>query len=319
MGRRIIIVMLLLVSLTACGGSSGATTGTSFDQSSTEQESSTGGAPNALPAAASVPEAPAAAEDGQKLVDISGQQIQANQNAQAGSPRLVIRTATLRVLVQDVIAAEANVRALAESRGGFVLSSQASGQESNRTATVSFKVPAERFDESLNEVAKLAVRVDSQEVQGQDVTDEFVDLESRLRNLRLVEERLQQFLADANRTEDALAVNDQLTDIQGQIEQAQGRMSYLRQSAALSTITVTFYAEPVVAVLPVPGWTPGSTARAALKSLIGFGQGLADIVIVVAIWSPVWLPLLLGVLLVLRRTRRPAMPAPQPDSSSSQP
>lgn len=314
MDRKHIVLLLLLLSLTACGGSSAQTSspinqGLSYD-------SSTGGTTAAAPAAASADglAAPAEQEASESDVTISGEQMQAAQNAQAQSERLVIRTATMRALVQDVNAAEARVRELAEGRNGFVLSSEATGEDDQRTATVSFKVPAARFDEVLGEVTKLALKVDSLRVEGQDVTDEYVDLESRLRNLRAVETRLLQFLTDAKRTEDALQVNAQLSDIQGQIEQAQGRIAYLKQSAALSTITVALYAQPVVSVLPQPGWVPSATARGALNNLIVFAQGLADVAIVVAVWLPVWLPLLLVALLLRRRMRRPTPPAATPPS-----
>ena len=238
MGRKLILALLLLLSLTACGGRSNS----AFSSVNQEPSNDTaGGAAQEKPAAA-----PAFAADSAEssvysydrdtseasAAAIDGQQVQGAQSGQAAAERLVIRTATVRALVQDVNVAETRVRELAEGRGGFVLSSEASGEDNQRTATVSFKVPAERFDEALSEVGKLALKVDSLRVEGQDVTDEYVDLESRLRNLRAVETRLLQFLNDANRTEDALAVNAQLTDIQGQIEQAQGRIAYLKQSAA---------------------------------------------------------------------------------------
>ena len=320
MGRKLILVLLVLLSLTACGGSRNP------DFSSVNQGLSNDTAGAAAPAApAAEPEfAEASAEsavyayDSSESAAIDGRQVQGAQSGQAAAERLVIRTAIVRALVQDVNVAETRVRELAEGRGGFVLSSEASGEDDQRTATVSFKVPAERFDETLSEVGKLALKVDSLRVEGQDVTDEYVDIESRLRNLRAVETRLLQFLNDANRTEDALAVNAQLTDIQGQIEQAQGRIAYLKQSAALSTITVEFYAQPVISLLSEPSWVPSATARGALNDLISFGQALADVVIVAAVWAPIWLPLLLLTLWLRRRLRRPP-PAATPDPSAAQP
>lgn len=325
MGRRLLLALLVLFALSACGGSAApgaATTGArpaagtdDFAYASAAASMDSAEAPQE--AAAAAPGADAAAggtTDEARL---------ANENAQAqiDDERLVIRTATLQLLVDDVGLAESQIRTLADSRGGFVLNSQASGEADRRTASISFKVPARRFDEAINELAKLAIKVETQEVQGEDVTDQFVDLESRLRNLRAVEARLLQFLAQAQRTEDALTVNAQLTDIQGQIEAAQGRINYLKQSAALSTISVTLRAEAVVEVLPEPGWTPSATARAALNDLLQFGQGIAEVLIVVAVWSPVWLPLVLLGLWLWRRSRRPAPVAavPAPTGPSSQP
>lgn len=310
MGRKIIVGLLLLVSLTACGGSSSL----SVSQSNPGQPA----APAADPGGGSTTAATDAYSK-QSQVDMTGEQVQAARYAQAAAERLVIRTATIRALVTDVNAAESRIRELAEGRDGFVLSSQAKGEAEQRTATISFKVPAERFDETLGELTRLALTIDSLQVEGQDVTDEYVDLESRLRNLRAVETRLLQFLNDAKRTEDALSVNAQLTEIQGQIEQAQGRIAYLKQSAALSTITVSLHAQPTVQVLSEPGWAPGTTARAALKSLILFAQAVAEVAIVVAVWSPVWLSLLLVALLVRRRLRRPTLPPSTSGPTAAQP
>lgn len=304
MGRKLILAVLLLL-LTACGGA-GASSTSSYDTAG----GTTGAAAStaALAEAAGAP-APAAEASG---VNIEGQQTQGAQNAQAPTARLVIRTATLRLLVDNVIEVEERVRQLAEAREGFVLSSQASGEDENRSATITFKVPAQRFDDAINELGTLARKIESQEVQGQDVTDEFVDLESRLRNLRAVETRLLELLRGASTTEAALQVNQELSNIQGQIEQAVGRINYLKQSAALSTITVMLRADPVVSIVPEATWSPVSTARAATNGLISFGQGLADLAIVFAVWSPVWLPVLLVALWLYRRSRRVPLPPAQP-------
>lgn len=312
MGRKIIVGLLLLVSLTACGGSSSV-----FNQIDQGLSSGAGAKPAAA-GSGTTTSAPAPDAE-QSEVDLSGEQVEAARNAQAAAERLVIRTAAVRALVADVNAAETSVRALAEGRDGFVLSSLAEGEADQRTATISFKVPAERFDEALGEISKLALKVDSLQIEGQDVTDEYVDLESRLRNLRAVETRLLQFLNDARRTEDALAVNTQLTEIQGQIEQAQGRIAYLKQSAALSTITVSLHAQPTVQTLSEPGWSPSTIARAALKDVITFAQSLASVGIVAAVWSPVWVSLLLIVLLVRRRLRRSSPPPATPGPTAAQP
>lgn len=300
MGRRIAVGLIALVLLAACGGGGAET--------ASQAGGATGG--SASTDAAPVAEQPQAATETEAF-GASGQVTQGSQTAQGGQ-RLVIKTATIDLLVENVDAAETQVRALADDRDGFVLSSTAYGEDQNRTASISFKVPSERFDDAMSALANLAIKVESQEVQGQDVTDEYVDLNSRLRNLRAVETRLLQFLEEAQRTDDLLAINGQLTDVQGQIEQTQGRIAYLEQSAALSTITVSLRMQPVVEVVPEAGWSPGLTARQAAKSLVAFGQGIADIAIVFGVWLPVWLPLLLIALWLYRRSRRVPAPVAQP-------
>jgi hypothetical protein len=186
------------------------------------------------------------------------------------------------------------------------------------TSVVTFRVPAERFEEALSGVEGLARRVLARSVSGQDVTEEFVDLSSRLRNLEATRDRLLELLARAERVEDALQVNQALSDVQGQIEQIQGRMKYLRESAALSTISAEL--RPLPATPPIideDSWQPLLVAREALTGLISFGQALLNLAIVLLIWIPIWLTLLLAGRWGLRRlgTRRtnripPVPPAP---------
>ena len=139
-----------------------------------------------------------------------------------------------------------------------------------------------------------------------------------MRNLEATRDRLLTFLDKATKVEDALAVNNSLNDIQGQIEQAKGRMQYLKQSSALSTITVGL--EPVPPVTPIVeegGWQPVTVARSALRSLIELGQGLANVGIVVLVWTPVWLPLLLLGLWFRRRMLGRAGRASGPTASGT--
>lgn len=216
---------------------------------------------------------------------------------QQGFSRLVIKTADVSLQVADVSQAEALVRAKVSELGGYVVQVQTSGADNNLISSVTFRVPADRFEAALAGVEGLAKKVLSRTVGGDDVTEEFVDLDSRLRNLEATRERLLVLLQKADKVEDALAVNQSLSDVQGQIEQIKGRMQYLKQSAAFSTVTVTLMpVPPLPSVVPEEGWQPLAVARAALRGLIEFGQGLAEVIIVLVVWSPVWgVVLLVGV------------------------
>jgi uncharacterized protein DUF4349 len=301
--RRIIPVLLLAVALSACGGSPAA--------SISEQ------APPVV--------APAAPPQASDAIDQKGSGANApggNASAPAGAPgtgntqqqfeRLVIKTAQISLQVESVRDAEAAVRAKVQALGGYVVKAENSGSDEDMTATITFRVPAQRFDESLTGLQGLAKKVLSRTVSGDDVTEEFVDLQSRLRNLEATRDRLTTFLDKATTVDEALKVNESLSQIQGEIEQVKGRTQYLKQSAALSTITVSL--APVPAVAPLveeDGWQPLAVARDALRNLIELGQGLVNIVIVVLVWTPLWLPLVLLGWWVRRRLRgRVRKPAP---------
>jgi hypothetical protein len=301
--RNSLLILIALVAallLNACGGASQTAGGVAME------------APAAPMANDSFVEREAAIEA--RPEDISTQ----SQPQPPGGQRLVIRNASVSIQVESVSEAEAILRARAEQLGGYIVSVQTSGSDAGMTSVVTFRVPAERFEEALSGVEGLARRVLARSVSGQDVTEEFVDLSSRLRNLEATRDRLLELLARAERVEDALQVNQALSDVQGQIEQIQGRMKYLRESAALSTISAEL--RPLPATPPIideDSWQPLLVAREALTGLISFGQALLNLAIVLLIWSPIWLTLLLAGRWGLRRlgTRRtnripPVPPAP---------
>lgn len=276
--RPIILTALALLAaliLTACGGAT----------------ASAPPIPEIAPAQPAAPAAEAPAVEQRYEASDGAAGGSAGQPAQPDE-RLVIKTAQIAIQVDDVRAADQAIRDRAAQLGGYVVSVQTSGSDQYLTATVVFRVPADRFDEALGGVQGLAKKVLSNFVTGDDVTEEFVDLESRLRNLEATRTRLLDLLAKANRVEDALQVNNALTDVQGQIEQIQGRMKYLRQSAAMSTITVSL--EPVPpqpTIIEEDSWQPLRVARGALRELVQFGQGIVELLIVVGVWTPVWLPI----------------------------
>lgn len=306
--------ILLALVLTACGG---ATT----QSSAPLPEQSAGGevAPAAPPAPASdAAEAPALAEGGAK----AGNDNTAQEQSAADLQRLVIKTADLSVTVENVTKAEATVRELANRLGGYVVKVETNGSGDYQNTRLTFRVPAERFDEALSGVQGVAKEVTARTVGGDDVTEEFVDLESRLRNLEATRDRLLTFLEKATKVSDALEVNQSLSEVQGEIEQIKGRMQYLKQSAALSTISVYLSPVPVTPIVPEEGWQPLQVARGALQALISLGQGLVNVLIVLLVWTPVWLPIvLIGRWIVrwtVRKLRRPRPTPPAPPTPAAQ-
>jgi hypothetical protein len=286
--RQILPILMIALVLSACGGSA-----------------ATSSAPEVMPAAApqAAAEAPRAASGA--AFDQAGSAPADASNREASQPqidRLVIKTAQVSLQVENVREAEAAVRAKVQALGGYVVRAANSGADEALSAEITFRVPAQRFDEALAGVQGLAKKVLGRTVSGDDVTEEFVDLQSRLRNLEATRDRLVTFLDKAATVEEALKVNESLSQIQGQIEQVKGRTEYLKQSAALSTVTVSL--APVPAVAPIVeegGWQPLAVARGALRELIGLGQGLANVAIVLLVWTPLWLPLALLGLWVRRR------------------
>jgi hypothetical protein len=153
--------------------------------------------------------------------------------------RMVIRSAYLALLVEDISASIAQIENLAGSYGGYVVNSNV-GEENNRVyGNISFRVDANRFNEALQSLRNLAADVRSESTSGQDVTEEYVDLDARLRTLEASEAQLLELMKQAGTVEEILKVQQELVSTREEIETIKGHMQYLEQSAALSYISVT--------------------------------------------------------------------------------
>jgi len=197
--------------------------------------------------------------------------------------RLIIRSADLSLVVDDTQETVDAIGQMADAMGGFVVSSNTyQAYEGQLAGDVTIRVPAERFDDALETIKGFAVEVESENISGQDVTEEYVDLQARLESLKAAEERLLEIMANAQNTTDLLQAEQQLTIRQSEIEAIQGRLQFLEQSAALSRITV--HLRPDIVSQPVDvRWKPLGTVRRAFDSLVRGLTGIVDAVIFIAI------------------------------------
>jgi hypothetical protein len=169
----------------------------------------------------------------------------------------VIKTADLSVEVphdgfQDALRAVVEV---AQKKGGFVLSSNTSGDDA-RTGSITLRVPADTFESAVNEISALG-QVESESISAEDVSEEFIDLEARLRNLSAQEAVMLRLMDRTNTIAETIRVQNELTRVQLDTEQLRGRLRYLQDQTALSTISVQMTEAGVVAPKE-----PGTLARA---------------------------------------------------------
>lgn len=221
-----------------------------------------------------------------------------NTSVVATSERIVIMNANLELVVVAPDESMENISRLAEEMGGFVVNANlyktrtSDGQEVPR-ASITIRVPAERLEEALARIEAESDRLPlSKNVQSQDITSEYTDLQSRLKNLEAAEDQLTEIMESANRTEDVLNVFDQLTRVRGEIEVIKGQIQYFEESARLSAISVELIPNEVVQPLTIGGWEPVGVMKDALQSLIGALQGLVNVLIWIALFI---LPILIVV------------------------
>lgn len=235
------------------------------------------------------------------------------------SNRMIVKNADLRLLVEDTNTAIDRTTQIVGDAGGYIVSSrvwfQDYGEHSLKYASVTLGVPVDEFEKVLSRLRGLAIEVRDETASGDDVTDQYVDLQSQLTNLEATRERVKSFLDDAKTVDEALRINQELASLESQIEQIKGRMNYLTDRSAFSTVTINFEPElPDLKPVPQPepaAWNPGIVLKDAVKVLTVAYQGIAEFVIwLFVVVLPILLPpaFILWVLwkLVTKRTARVA-------------
>ena len=231
------------------------------------------------------------------------------------SNQMIIKNADIRLLVKDTNVAIDRTTQIVGDTGGYIISSRVWVQDyyeyKLKYATVTLGVPVDEFERVLSRLRGLAIEVRDETTSGDDVTNQYVDLQSQLTNLEATRDRIKSFLEDAKTTEEALRINQELSNIEAQIEQIKGQMNYLSDRSSFSTITINF--EPEYPNVPEPepvAWNPLEAFDDALKVLTTAYQGIAEFVIWLGV---VVLPILFPPALILwgawkmftRKTNKP--------------
>ena len=267
-GRPATVLLVLLVLLAGCGGSAGGA------------EVSGGGGDSATVAETDV--GAQRAEDGGGGGAAGGDGGDAAQtDGTVATGRSIIRTGEVRLRVENFEAARANLTGAVEARGGYVSASPQQihdrGEESWTSGRVVLRVPAEEFSSTMT-VVENEGRVLESSTSTQDVTDQVVDLQARLDNLRAERERLRELYQRANDTEDVLAVERRLSEVQTEIERTEARLQNLQRRVAYSTITVEM-SEPRPDRPAPDQWYDTPVLAAFLDSVHGVGVVLRAAVV----------------------------------------
>ena len=312
--RRPIIIILSVIGVFLLLGTSvmylfGPGSASTFSNVSRDLGGFGGGAATEAPAAVEAPALDSFAYDQSQEASYRAAQVQ---------ERLVIQNADLAIVVKDPKARMKEISDLAKEFGGFVVSSNlyqsftALGKEVPE-ASIVIRVPSERLDEALARIKEGAVDIDYENRSGQDVTSQFVDLQSQLKAKQAAEKKLLEIMEQATRAEDVLAIYLQVQTVQTEIEQLKGQIKYLEESADLSAISVRLIAEEGTQPIEVGPWKPEGAAKDAIQDLIFFFQNFVDFLIrfvlynlpaLILIGIPLYLVFLAGRAL-FRRSRKP--------------
>jgi hypothetical protein len=282
--------------LAACGTSArSASVPSAPDAYNNDAITTSGGAPVVEQFAPSVAPMPATG-----IVDQSANGTVASNDsngAAAHVDRLVIQNADLAIVVKDVEGRMNDIISMADAMGGHVVSSNLYQSYTNNNtqvpeATIVVRVPAEKLQDALKQIKADVVEVQSETLTGTDVTADYVDLQSRLKNLQVAESQLEDIMAKADKTEDVVNIFNQLVTYREQIELVKGQMKYYEESAALSAISVRIIAQETIQPIKIAGWEPKGVARDAAQDLVYFYQDFVSFLIRFVIYT---LPVLITI------------------------
>lgn len=277
MTKKLALILGLVLMVAACAGGDSATEATFQDVGG--NLSGDDGADRDLAA-----EEPAAEGEGVSFSDTAN--------------RKVIRTASISIEAEDTRDTYRRIQAMVDEAEGFIQSASVAdvetGQDQPRIDLV-IRIPADDLTSTLDAIGALGTRVVSQTQQGQDVTEEYVDLEARIENLSLLETELRALLAEVRQNPEAdpqklLEVFNEISRVRGEIEQLEGRRQVLDDLTELATVEVHVTPTPEATPVVADGWAPLAVARQALQDLVGAGQGVVDFLIRFGIYV---LPILL--------------------------
>jgi len=225
------------------------------------------------------------------------------ESGNADIDRRLVKTGYITLEVSDITEAMAGITRVASELNGYVVSSNESGDKDITYGRISIRVPSDRFDEAFERLRKLAVKVTNKSTDSQDVTEEYTDLQAQLRNLEATEAQYLELLKKAETVEDTLKVYQQLSNVRSEIERIKGRIQYLERTSDMALIEVSLYkTQPIDGT----GWNALETLKSAVRGLAAFGKALANIVIWLAIFSPVWIIILVVVLYFTRWRKKKA-------------
>lgn len=207
----------------------------------------------------------------------------------------VIRNGSLTLRVDDAAKRLEEARVLTEQAGGFVASANLNDNAGVKTAYATLRIPSDKFRTVTDAIKKLASTVFDESESGQDVTDQYVDLDARLKAAKAEEAQYMEILKEARTIEDTLNVTSRLGDVRARIEQMEGQKRSLTDQTSYATLSLTM-TEEVRVEAPTRVWKPGETLKEAMRSLVESLQSLADSLIALAVF---FVGLILPVLIVL--------------------
>lgn len=219
--------------------------------------------------------------------------------------RMVQKESNLSLLVSNVRDTAGAVVKKAEDLGGFMIQSNFSNPGEASNATVSVRVPSSSLNNYLNDLRKLSLRVVSENLSGNDITDQYTDIQARLATLNATKAKFEAIFDKASAIQDILDVQNKIIEIQAQIDNLKGQQQYMEKNTKNARITVYLSTDELaLPYAPDVSWRPSVVFKNAVRSLIGTLRGVASALIWIGVYAVIWAPILIVSLLLIRKNKK---------------
>jgi len=225
----------------------------------------------------------------------------------SATDRKIVRTGSITMEVNDIGKSQADIAEIAARYQGYVVSSNLNADKDQPRGFISFRVPADKFNDALAKLRELAVKITYENTNSQDVTEQYTDLKAQLSNYQATESQYLELMKKADNVKDMLEVERELSNVRGNIERTQGRIQYLDRTSDTSLIEVTLNKSKPIGE---SSWEISGVFKGAVDGLIEFGKVLVSVLIWVLVFSPVWIIVLVIIFLVRRRNKAKRNAAP---------
>ncbi len=248
----------------------------------------------------------------QPMQPISLKQADQSQTVAQAVERKIIKDGELTLEVASPTQAQRQVTSIAESHNGYVVTSESKQNSSSDGTpplldiTLVLRVPSAQFGAVYDQIQSLSKNVTQQKQTGQDVTEEFIDLEAHIKTQKALEAQFLEIMKQAHKVEDALEVQRQIAGVRSEIEKLEGRKRFLENRSSLSTITVNL--KPVTAIVVNSSGFGRSVKEAISESIEVGGELILFLIRFVIVMIPIFVLIILPIGLVaryfVRRARR---------------
>lgn len=219
--------------------------------------------------------------------------------------RMVVTNSYLGLVVDNVVESVESIRNQVQTLGGYVVNSSITRPEDGGTATITIRIPSEKLGETLSALKGQAVEVVSENLDGYDVTDQFVDNAARLTILEQNKARFEEIMAAARTVDEIVKVQQQIFSLQSQIDSIKGQQKYLEETAKSSLVVVYLSTDELsLPYTPDDAWRPEVIFKTAVRGLLTTAQSLGSMLIWVVVYSIIWLPILVIIILVSKRLNK---------------